>query len=149
MLSPPGIISELLRAVFSRVMTCEAGLLASQLARLVERLEVEEKEATGSELRDEKKGDYYCPLAIAPLVLRLHSQYPADVGCFAPYLLNCFSLQPGQALFIGNSHELRLFLAQNALRRKVPTSPTPTLPATVSTTASAHACTRRPLPSFT
>ncbi|XP_037538464.1 mannose-6-phosphate isomerase isoform X2 [Nematolebias whitei] len=35
------------------------------------------------------------------LLLRLHSQYPGDVGCFSIYFLNYVVLKPGQAMFLG------------------------------------------------
>ncbi|XP_015243575.1 PREDICTED: mannose-6-phosphate isomerase [Cyprinodon variegatus] len=35
------------------------------------------------------------------LLLRLHSQYPGDIGCFSIYFLNYVVLEPGQAMFLG------------------------------------------------
>lgn len=35
------------------------------------------------------------------LLLRLHSQYPGDIGCFSIYFLNHMFLEPGQAMFLG------------------------------------------------
>lgn len=35
------------------------------------------------------------------LLLRLHSQYPGDIGCFSIYFLNRILLQPGEAMFLG------------------------------------------------
>jgi len=37
---------------------------------------------------------------VSSVVLRLHSQFPGDVGCFCVYFLNLMSLQPGQAIFL-------------------------------------------------
>ena len=34
------------------------------------------------------------------LLLRLHSQFPGDVGCFVIYFLNRIMLQPGDAIFM-------------------------------------------------
>ena len=34
------------------------------------------------------------------LVLRLHEQYPHDVGILSAYFLNYLHLQPGQALYL-------------------------------------------------
>ena len=34
------------------------------------------------------------------LLLRLHSQFPGDVGCFVIYFLNRIMLQPGDAIFL-------------------------------------------------
>ena len=35
------------------------------------------------------------------LFLRLHSQFPGDVGCFCIYFLNHVVLAPGEAMFLG------------------------------------------------
>nr|XP_061813338.1 mannose-6-phosphate isomerase isoform X2 [Nerophis lumbriciformis] len=35
------------------------------------------------------------------LLLRLHSQYPGDIGCFSIYFLNHMRLDPNQAMFLG------------------------------------------------
>lgn len=34
------------------------------------------------------------------LLVRLSQQYPGDLGIFAPFLLNTFTLQPGEAIFL-------------------------------------------------
>jgi len=34
------------------------------------------------------------------LVSRLYGQFPGDVGCFIPYLLNVLHLSPGEALYL-------------------------------------------------
>lgn len=34
------------------------------------------------------------------LVAKLHSLYPGDPGCFAPFFLNYLTLEPGQAIFL-------------------------------------------------
>ncbi|KAK3744772.1 hypothetical protein QZH41_013311, partial [Actinostola sp. cb2023] len=39
--------------------------------------------------------------SLGDLVLRLHSQFPQDVGCFCVYFLNHVVLQPGEAMFLG------------------------------------------------
>lgn len=39
--------------------------------------------------------------SIGELLLRLHSQYPGDIGCFSIYFLNYVVLEPGQAMFLG------------------------------------------------
>jgi len=35
------------------------------------------------------------------LLLRLHAQYPGDIGCFTIYFLNLVRLEPGEAMFLG------------------------------------------------
>ena len=34
------------------------------------------------------------------LLIRLNSQFPGDVGCFAIYFLNHITLSPGEAIFL-------------------------------------------------
>ena len=34
------------------------------------------------------------------LLLHLHNEFPADVGCFCIYFLNVLELEPGQAIFL-------------------------------------------------
>lgn len=34
------------------------------------------------------------------LFLRLHSEFPGDVGCFCIYFLNILDMEPGQAIFL-------------------------------------------------
>lgn len=52
-----------------------------------------------------------------PLVKKLHTDFPGDIGCFAPYFMNYMLLQPGQAIFLkpnlphayisgGNNHDM-------------------------------------------
>ncbi len=38
--------------------------------------------------------------SLGELFLRIHSQFPGDVGCFVIYLLNHMTLQPGEAMFL-------------------------------------------------
>ena len=38
---------------------------------------------------------------IRALVLRLHDQFPGDIGVFCAFLLNVVHLQPGEAIFLG------------------------------------------------
>nr|CAD7428583.1 unnamed protein product [Timema monikensis] len=57
-------------------------------------------------LKDHKcKPQVHLPAAgaevLAPLLCRLHSQFPGDVGCFAIYFLNFLALKPGEALYLG------------------------------------------------
>jgi len=37
---------------------------------------------------------------LSSVVLRLHTQFPGDVGCFCVYFLNLISLLPGEAIFL-------------------------------------------------
>jgi len=80
--------------------------LQRQLVALLQRLRAEgisasaPSEEQGAEVDPEQDGSA-ASLPVGPLMLRLASQYPGDVGVFAPLVLNCFSLRPGQAIFLG------------------------------------------------
>jgi mannose-6-phosphate isomerase len=75
---------ELLRTLFTALMTSDPGRVKVELLNLVQ------------QLTDQKEKS-----RLDKLFLRLHSTYPGDVGCFAIYFLNYIDLEPGQALFLG------------------------------------------------
>ncbi|XP_076847100.1 mannose-6-phosphate isomerase [Brachyhypopomus gauderio] len=85
----PGRVSLALKKCFSRMMNCEKKVFVDQLNMLVKR--VSEEGAAG---RDTSGSN-------GELLLRLHSQYPGDIGCFSIYFLNRIVLQPGEAMFLG------------------------------------------------
>uniref|UniRef100_A0A6U7MSP4 mannose-6-phosphate isomerase n=1 Tax=Haptolina brevifila TaxID=156173 RepID=A0A6U7MSP4_9EUKA len=74
-----------LRAVFEALMTAPADRVANQLNALVKRVQ-----STNEMLR--------APIDV--VAMRLHEQYPGDVGVFCIYLLNYQRLKPGEALFL-------------------------------------------------
>ncbi|XP_048448833.1 mannose-6-phosphate isomerase [Rhincodon typus] len=85
----PRQVSEALKKCFTRMMNCEKKTFIDQLNMLVKRVLQEDtagKDTTGSN---------------GELLLRLHSQFPGDVGCFVIYFLNLVKLQPGEAMFLG------------------------------------------------
>ena len=75
-----------LQALFRALMTAPAERVAAQLDALTRRIH-----CTSEMLRT--------PIDV--LAMRLHEQYPGDVGVFCAYLLNYVELQPGEALFMG------------------------------------------------
>ncbi|XP_029909076.1 mannose-6-phosphate isomerase isoform X1 [Myripristis murdjan] len=81
--------SQALKKCFTRMMNCEKKVFVDQLNMLVKR--VSEEAAAGKDTSS-SNGD---------LLLRLHSQYPGDIGCFSIYFLNQMVLEPGQAMFLG------------------------------------------------
>ncbi|CAG5957669.1 mannose-6-phosphate isomerase [Menidia menidia] len=81
--------SRALKRCFSRMMSCEKKLFVDELNELVKR--ITEEGAAGKDTSS-SNGD---------LLLRLHSQYPGDIGCFSIYFLNYVVLEPGQAMFLG------------------------------------------------
>ncbi|XP_060742814.1 mannose-6-phosphate isomerase [Tachysurus vachellii] len=85
----PARASLALKKCFSRMMNCEKKVFVDQLNMLVKR--VSEEEAAGKDT-SANNGE---------LLLRLHSQYPGDIGCFSIYFLNHIVLKPRQAMFLG------------------------------------------------
>uniref|UniRef100_A0A3P9LJZ7 Mannose-6-phosphate isomerase n=1 Tax=Oryzias latipes TaxID=8090 RepID=A0A3P9LJZ7_ORYLA len=81
--------SQALKKCFTRMMSCEKKVFVDELNELVKR--VTEEGAAGKDTSG-SNGD---------LLLRLHSQYPGDIGCFSIYFLNYVVLEPGQAMFLG------------------------------------------------
>jgi len=75
-----------LKDMFSAVMTTEKELFTAQLEKLVQRYE------SGGAMAQEYK--------IKELVLRLNSQFPADIGTFCAFMLNYVRMFPGEAIFL-------------------------------------------------
>ncbi|KAF9575641.1 Mannose-6-phosphate isomerase [Mortierella alpina] len=75
-----------LKSLYKALMTAEASKVKQELGRLISRLEV--------------AGHRYEKHTIEDVVLRIHSQYPGDVGVFCCFFLNYVVLQPGQAIFL-------------------------------------------------
>ena len=73
-----------LKEAFQSLMVCSPEVLKEQL------------EALQTRLAAEANSD-----PVSALFLRLHSQYPGDVGCFVIYFLNHLQLSPGEAMFLG------------------------------------------------
>eukprot|EP00063_Salmo_salar_P071063 XP_014045898.1 PREDICTED: mannose-6-phosphate isomerase-like [Salmo salar] len=82
-------ISLALKKCFTRMMNCEKKVFVDQLNMLVKR--VTEEAAAGKDTSGSN----------SELLLRLHSQYPGDIGCFSIYFLNRMVLEPGDAMFLG------------------------------------------------
>ena len=80
----PDNYEESLRKCFESLMLCNKETLQQQLQSLKTRITSENQSDSVSEL-----------------FLRLHDQYPGDVGCFVIFFLNHLSLSPGQAMFLG------------------------------------------------
>ncbi|XP_026875786.1 mannose-6-phosphate isomerase isoform X1 [Electrophorus electricus] len=85
----PVRVSLALKKCFSRMMNCEKKVFVDQLNMLVKR--VSEEGAVGKDTSGSN----------GEMLLRLHSQYPGDIGCFSIYFLNRIVLQPGEAMFLG------------------------------------------------
>ncbi|GAB1600321.1 mannose-6-phosphate isomerase-like [Argonauta hians] len=72
-----------------------------------EAMMMREKETLQSELRKwiskimdmDEQGEDISPYN-GEVLLKLHREFPGDVGCFAVYFLNHITLQPGQAMFL-------------------------------------------------
>ncbi|CAL4183520.1 unnamed protein product, partial [Meganyctiphanes norvegica] len=76
-----------LKSCFSNMMNASKDTIAGALTKLQQKF-AGMAECDGDGLLKE-------------LFLRLHQQYPGDVGCFSIYLLNYLTLQPGEAMFLG------------------------------------------------
>ncbi|XP_028599490.2 mannose-6-phosphate isomerase [Podarcis muralis] len=85
----PRGVSAALRICFTRMMKSEKKVFVDQLNMLVKRIS---QEADAGKDTSASCGE---------LLLRLHSQYPGDIGCFAIYFLNLMKLQPGECMFLG------------------------------------------------
>ncbi|OSX68748.1 hypothetical protein BU14_2297s0001, partial [Porphyra umbilicalis] len=77
--------ADALRSAFGALMNRDAGAVAASLDALLDAVR-----ALPAADRTPADG----------LLLTLAGQYPGDVGCFAAYLLNQVTLQPGEALFL-------------------------------------------------
>jgi len=76
-----------LRELFTSLMTAEESRFVPALEALVERYRKGKVEGT-------EKG-------LADLVIRLHDQFPGDIGVFCPFVLNYVELEKGEAIFLG------------------------------------------------
>ncbi|KAH9896782.1 mannos-6-phosphate isomerase [Cubamyces lactineus] len=75
-----------LKDVFAAVMTADDALFQPQLEKLVKRCEAGDVHDAERDVRE--------------LVLRLHSQFPGDIGVFCAFMLNHLTLNPGEAIFL-------------------------------------------------
>ncbi|KAM4678067.1 mannose-6-phosphate isomerase [Discoglossus pictus] len=78
-----------LQRCFSSMMQSSKKECAEQLNLLVQR--VSQQAQNGLDVSP----------SIGELLLKLHSQFPGDIGCFAIYFLNVLTLQPGEAMYLG------------------------------------------------
>ncbi|KAM4746925.1 mannose-6-phosphate isomerase [Rhinophrynus dorsalis] len=78
-----------LKTCFTCMMQSSKKECAEQLNLLVQRVS---HQAESGE-------DVSC--CLGDLLLKLHSQFPGDIGCFAIYFLNVLTLQAGEAMFLG------------------------------------------------
>ena len=74
-----------LRHLFASLMTRDAESVAASVTSLVERLGKMEDDMITDRDR---------------LLLRLHSHFPGDVGCFGAYLFTHVHMEPGESIFI-------------------------------------------------
>ncbi|XP_043837538.1 mannose-6-phosphate isomerase isoform X2 [Dromiciops gliroides] len=85
----PQAVSSALRVGFTKMMKSEKAAFEEQLRVLVKR--ISQEVAEGKDVT-ESNGE---------LLLKLHGQYPGDIGCFVIYFLNMVRLEPGDAIFLG------------------------------------------------
>ena len=93
-------IEQLLKLIFTSYITCDESFTKQQLQIMITRLQ-----AIDTSLL------LHRPLtALESLILRLHSQYPSDIGVFSPLLMNYIVLEKGQSFFIG-ANELHAYIS--------------------------------------
>jgi mannose-6-phosphate isomerase len=91
---------QLLKSIFTSYITCDESFTKQQLQIMITRLQ-----AIDASLLLNR------PLtALESLILRLHSQYPSDIGVFSPILMNYIVLEKGQSFFIG-ANELHAYIS--------------------------------------
>ncbi|KAB0790864.1 hypothetical protein PPYR_14951 [Photinus pyralis] len=78
---------DMLKTCFRSLMLCPQDVVSAQLKQLLFKF-------SG---RDEKTREEQ----MAPLLERLYSQFPDDIGCFVVYFLNYVVLQPNEAIYLG------------------------------------------------
>lgn len=79
-------VTDALKECFCTLMTCDSAVMIQHITQLIQRLE--------------KEDDVSKKKLNVDLLQRLHADYPGDVGCFAVYLLNYVTMQPGEAMYI-------------------------------------------------
>ena len=89
LVTDPEKASIALRNAFTALMTSNPESVQEQLNKLLKR--VRQNVSSGQDIST------HC----GELLLRLHNQFPGDVGCFCIYFLNHIVLNPGQAMFLG------------------------------------------------
>jgi len=82
-------VQKALKHCVSCLMDCHADLVKEQLNKLVQRLDE-------CHTNREDTTPY-----LGRLFLRIHSQFPGDVGCFIIYILNYIQLEPFESIFLG------------------------------------------------
>jgi len=89
---------QLLKSIFTSYITCDEIFTKQQLEIMINRLQTIDI-------------SLHHPLtSLESLILRLHSQYPSDVGVFSPLLMNYIVLEKGQSFFIG-ANELHAYIS--------------------------------------
>nr|CCA15775.1 mannose6phosphate isomerase putative [Albugo laibachii Nc14] len=79
---------EALRVFFEAFISVDAHIIEAQLTKIVRRLN-----STSVSQHS----------VVEKLVLRLYLDYPNDIGCFCPFLLNYLHLKPGEAIFLASN----------------------------------------------
>ncbi|KFD51617.1 hypothetical protein M514_07496 [Trichuris suis] len=90
---------EALKICFSNMMTQSEQRVAAEMDKLLKRTS-----ATNGSIG----------LVKAELLHRLNKHFPRDVGCWAPFFLNHFWLQPGEAVFLG-ANEAHAYLSGDCI----------------------------------
>jgi mannose-6-phosphate isomerase len=84
-----------LRAFFATFMASDSSKVATRVDQLISRLTSSQQSPTGSPALKKERID-----AVDALAVRLHQQFPHDVGVFCSYVMCYRKLAPGQAVFL-------------------------------------------------
>ncbi|XP_013139776.1 PREDICTED: mannose-6-phosphate isomerase [Papilio polytes] len=76
----------ILKNVFDSLMSCDKTIVAKSLEDYYKRLSSADETVKSALLFN--------------TLHKLYSEFPGDVGCYAPYLMNLMHLRPGQAIFL-------------------------------------------------
>ncbi|KPI99980.1 Mannose-6-phosphate isomerase [Papilio xuthus] len=75
-----------LKKVFDSLMSCDKAIVAKSLEKYIKRLTSADESIKSALLFN--------------TLQKLYSEFPGDVGCYAPYFMNLMHLRPGQAIFL-------------------------------------------------
>ena len=83
------LVEDALKNCISNLMECDVNIIKTQATGLTGRLK--ESQCKGEDTTS----------CLGNLFLRIHDQFPGDVGCFMIYFLNYITLDPFESIFLG------------------------------------------------
>ena len=111
--------SDMIRLLFTAFMECDNEIALNQIKILTTRIKAELMTSESILVLDQQRNikrktrensigyDIYemntDDISMRHLILHLHVDYPGDLGCLCPLLLNCLNLSEGEAFFMGSN----------------------------------------------